>query len=187
MTHARMVLVDRDGTIGRCDAGEYILTPERFVLLPGAGQGLRALQDAGHRLAVVTNQAALGRGWIEPETLDAIHERMSELLAAHGVTAIEGVYVCPHVPEEGCSCRKPAPGLALRAARELGFDPRAAIVVGDRPADVEMGRRIGATTVLVRTGQAHGDDFPEAPDHVAAGLVEVAAIIAGLAEQEDTA
>ena len=175
-----MVLVDRDGTIDRCARGEYILEPDRFELLPCAGEGLRAMQDAGLRLAVVTNQAAIGRGWIDAARLDAIHDRMFRLLEAHGVLAIEGVYVCPHRPEEGCGCRKPATGLALRAADELGFDPTRAFVVGDRAADVAMGRQIGATTILVRTGQADGDTFDERPHHMADDLREAAGVIAEL-------
>jgi D-glycero-D-manno-heptose 1,7-bisphosphate phosphatase len=179
-----MVLVDRDGTIDRCEAGDYILSPDRFELLPGAAEGLRLLREAGLRLAVVTNQAAVGRGWIAPSALDAIHGRMTELLAAEGVDGIEGIYVCPHRPEDGCGCHKPAPGLALRAAGELGFDLASSFIVGDRGADIELGHRVGATTILVRTGQGAGDRFAEPPDHVAADLVEAAAIIAGLVGEE---
>ena len=179
-----MVLVDRDGTIDRCEAGDYILSPDRVELLPGAAEGLRLLREAGLRLAVVTNQAAIGRGWIDLATLDAIHARMTELLSAEGADGIEGIYVCPHRPEDGCDCRKPAPGLAVRAAGELGFELSRAFVVGDRAADVELGRRVGATTVLVRTGQHAGDRFEEPADHEAADLVEAAAIIAGLVGEE---
>jgi D-glycero-D-manno-heptose 1,7-bisphosphate phosphatase len=179
-----MVLVDRDGTIDRCDAGDYILSPDRVELLPGAAEGLRLLREAGLRLAVVTNQAAIGRGWIDPPALDAIHARMTELLSARGADGIEGIYVCPHRPEDECGCRKPAPGLAVRAAGELGFDLSRSFVVGDRAADVELGRRVGATTILVRTGQHAGDRFEELAHHVAADLVEAAAIIAGLVGEE---
>jgi D-glycero-D-manno-heptose 1,7-bisphosphate phosphatase len=181
----RMVLVDRDGTIDRCARGEYILEPERIELLPNAGPGLRAMQDAGLRLAVVTNQAAVGRGWIDHAKLDAIHERMLALLEEHGVRSIERVLVCAHRPEDGCGCRKPRTGLALRAADELGFDPEMAFVVGDRASDVAMGHEIGAATVLVRSGQADGDDFPQPPDHVTDDLLGAAAIIAALVRREE--
>jgi len=180
-----MVLVDRDGTIGRCASGEYILDPGSFELLPGAGEGLRTMQEAGLRLAVVTNQAAVGRGWIDAGDLDRIHARMLSLLRDLGVDAIEGVFVCPHRPEEGCRCRKPRAGLALRAADELGFDPARSFVVGDRAADMAMGRRVGATTVLVRSGQDADDTFDDRPDHVALDLREAAVIIAELAEREE--
>jgi histidinol-phosphate phosphatase family protein len=175
-----LVLVDRDGTLNEAAAGTYVLEPDQVVLVPGAANGLRALRRSGHLLALVTNQAAVGRGWIGRDGLDAIHERLFALLRAEGAPAFDGVYVCPHRPEEGCGCRKPAPGLALRAARELGADLTAAFVVGDRAGDVELARRVGATSILVRTGQAGSDDFPHPPDHEAADLVEAAAIIAGL-------
>lgn len=185
MTAPRMVLVDRDGTIDRCPSGEYILEADRFELIAGAGPGLRAMQDAGLRLAVVTNQAAVGRGWIDPAELDAVHERMLTLLDAHGVRTIEGIFVCPHRPEDRCGCRKPRTGLALRAARELHFDLELAFVVGDRASDMTMGHDIGATTILVRTGQADADAFPQPPDHVTADLLGAADIIEGLVGREE--
>jgi D-glycero-D-manno-heptose 1,7-bisphosphate phosphatase len=185
VTAPRMVLVDRDGTIDRCPPGEYILEPDRIELLAGAGPGLRAMQDAGLRLAVVTNQAAVGRGWIDQAGLDAVHERMLTLLDAYGVRTIEGIFVCPHRPEDRCGCRKPRTGLALRAARELDFDLGLAFVVGDRASDVTMGHEVGATTILVRSGQADADAFPQPPGHVTDDLLGAAAIIAGLVGRKE--
>ena len=179
-----MVLLDRDGTIDRCARGEYVLSVEQVELLPGAGDGLRAMQDAGARLAIVTNQAALGRGWIDEAELTAIHDRLLALLAASGVRSIEGVFVCPHRPEDGCDCRKPGDGLARRAAEELGFELRSAVVVGDRASDVEMGHRIGATTILVRTGQGDRDRFDRPPHHVVQDLPGAAAVVATMAREE---
>ena len=83
--------------------------------------------------------------------MEEIHDRLRGLLAAEGVT-IDGIYVCPHVPEDQCRCRKPLPTLLEQAARELGFEPRDCFAIGDKPSDIEMGRAVGATTVLVRTG-----------------------------------
>ena len=184
MTRRRYVLVDRDGTINEEVRGEYVLAAERMILIPGVAEGLRDLQQAGLRFAVVTNQSPVGRGWIDEPQLEAIHRRMLDLLAEAGVE-IDGIYVCPHRPDEGCSCRKPQPELALRAAAELDFSPREAFVVGDKDSDIEMGRRVGATTVLVLTGQ--GSEALEngvRPDHVAADMREAATIIRGLIEQE---
>jgi D-glycero-D-manno-heptose 1,7-bisphosphate phosphatase len=180
-----MVLVDRDGTIDRCEPGTYVLEPAGLELLPHAAEGLRAMQDAGLRLAIVTNQAAVGRGWIDGHRLDAIHARLLELLGAEGVHTVEGIFACPHRPEEACGCRKPETGLALRAAEELGFDLERAVVVGDRAADVAMGRRVGATTILVRTGQGGDDRFDEPPHHVSEDLLGAAGIIAALAGREE--
>jgi D-glycero-D-manno-heptose 1,7-bisphosphate phosphatase len=120
-------------------------------LLPGAAAGLRALRALGFGLVVVTNQSGLSRGYFDPSRLEQIHTRLSELLAAEHVH-LDGIYVCPHLPEHACACRKPRPGLVNRAAVELGFDPGRGMVVGDKVCDVELGRAVGALTVLVRTG-----------------------------------
>ena len=95
---------------------------------------------------------------------------------------MNGVYTCPHTPEDGCDCRKPEGGLARRAAGEWGFDPAQAFVVGDKPCDIDFGRRLGATTFLVLTGygKATRDDGAARPDYVVAGLPDVAATVAEL-------
>ncbi len=178
MTARRFALIDRDGTINVERRGSYVLSPADMRLIPGAAEGLRALTASGVGIAVVSNQAPVARGWIDARGLDAINSRMLELLSAEGVE-VEGVYCCPHDTGDGCDCRKPEPGLILRAGSELGFDPSTAFVVGDKESDIEAGRRAGARTVLVLTGQgiealAAGTDA----DHVAADLLEAAAIIA---------
>jgi D-glycero-D-manno-heptose 1,7-bisphosphate phosphatase len=172
----RFVLVDRDGTIN--EEVDYVLEPGQLRLIPGAAVALRELRELGLGIVVVTNQSPIGRGWLTPERLDAIHERLSELLAAEGAS-VDAYYACPHAPGEGCDCRKPATGLAVRAAAELGFDPTQAFVVGDHAGDVEMGRRIGARTILVRTGHGPEELEEAAPfaDHVVDDLAAAAAII----------
>ena len=172
----RCVLLDRDGTIV-FERG-YIRDPDEIELLPGAAAALRRLAKSGLALAVVTNQSAVGRGLLTEERLAEIHQRLRELLAVEEV-ALAGIYFCPHVPEDGCACRKPETGLFDRASRELGFLPSDSFVIGDKECDVELGRRAGATTVLVRTG--YGDDVAKdrsvLPDYVADDLAEAAGII----------
>jgi len=129
----------------------YLSHPEQVELLPGVGRALRRLRRLGLGLVVVTNQSAIGRGMFDEQRLAAIHDRLLTLLDDEGVS-LDGVYYCPHVPDDDCACRKPRPGLLERAARELRFDLRASFVIGDKACDVELGRRVGATTVLVRTG-----------------------------------
>lgn len=153
MSH-RAALLDRDGTL--IVERHYLSDPEAVELLPGAAAGLREMRRLGFRLVVVTNQSGLSRGYFDAEGLTAIHARLEDLLAAQGVT-LDGIYVCPHLPEQGCACRKPAPGLVLRAATDLGFDPTASIVVGDKPCDVDLGEAVGARPFLVRTG--YGDQI----------------------------
>jgi histidinol-phosphate phosphatase family protein len=158
----RFVALDRDGTI--IVERQYLSSPDQVELLPGAAAGLRAMREMGLGLVMVT-MVRLGE----------IHGRLRELLLAQDVE-LEGIYVCPHTPEDGCDCRKPLPGLLLRAGRELGFDPADALVIGDKPCDIELGRGLGATTILVRTG--YGAEYEAAgtvtADHVADDLVDAA-------------
>ncbi|HEX7464700.1 MAG TPA: HAD family hydrolase [Actinomycetota bacterium] len=174
MTGKRYVLLDRDGTINVHK--DYILDPADLELVPGSIEALRELEALGLGLLVVTNQSPVGRGWISEEQLEAIHNRLRSLLREGGVE-LDGLYVCPHRPEDGCDCRKPEPGLALRASEAHGFDPTETFVVGDHRRDVEMGRRIGARTILLRGGHV-GEEGTEAfADHVVADLDEAARVI----------
>lgn len=172
----RFVLLDRDGTI--VVERNYLSRPEQLELLPGAAEGLRALREMGFGLVVITNQSGVGRGYFSAAELDRIHSRLREMLAAEGVT-LDGIYCCPHTPEDNCDCRKPKPGLALAAARDLGFDPASAIVVGDKACDIDLGRNIGAATFLVNTGYGAAvcqcDDVM--PHFFVMDLVEAAAVI----------
>lgn len=149
MRARRFVLLDRDGTL--IAERNYLARAEDVELLPAAARGLHLLNQSGLGLAVLTNQSGLGRGYFDWAALDAIHARMTQLLAGEDVS-LAGIYVCPHVPDDGCACRKPQPGLAYRAAAELHFDPAASFVIGDKPCDIELGRRLDAVTFLVRTG-----------------------------------
>lgn len=182
---ARMVLLDRDGTINV--ERHYLASPEQVELLPGAAEGIRFLNDLGLPVAVVTNQSAVGRGYFGLDRLDAIHERLRELLARQGAH-LDGILVCPHRPDETCSCRKPSPGLAHQAARTFGGDLKVSFVVGDKPCDVELGKQIGATTFVVRTG--YGQHFLDSgavrPDHMADNLLEAARMIESLIAEDST-
>lgn len=145
----RFLLLDRDGTlIEECD---YLSRPEQVRLIPGAGETLARFQSAGWGLALLTNQSGIARGYFTTDDLDRVHQRLQELLDEHGVQ-LDGIYICPHGPSDGCDCRKPRTGLVDQAKAQLGFDPRNCVVVGDKSGDIELGRAVGATTVLVRTG-----------------------------------
>jgi D-glycero-D-manno-heptose 1,7-bisphosphate phosphatase len=173
----RFVLLDRDGTLNV--ERHYLADPDQLALLPGVVPALQQLRQLQLGLVVVTNQSGLARGYFTRADLDAIHSRLHLLLAEGGIH-LDGIYICPHGPDEGCSCRKPAPGLALAAAAAWGFNPADCFVVGDRPADIELGRALGATTILVRTG--YGEQTLQAggveSDFVAADLLEGARWIA---------
>jgi D-glycero-D-manno-heptose 1,7-bisphosphate phosphatase len=178
MSRRRFVLLDRDGTV--IVERHYLSDPEGVELIAGAAAGLRQLAGLGLGLVVVTNQSAIGRGLIDADRLDRIHRRMLDVLAAEGVQ-LDGIYYCPHRPEEGCDCRKPRTGLVDRATAQLCFDARRSFVVGDAASDMELGRAIGATRVLVRTGYgAETQAAGAAVDHVVADLREAATLIEGL-------
>jgi D-glycero-D-manno-heptose 1,7-bisphosphate phosphatase len=176
MTRRRFVLLDRDGTL--IIERHYLSDPQQVELIPGVAAGLRQLKNCQLGLVVITNQSGVGRGLFGQDTLDLIHRRLCELLEAQGVH-LDGIYLCPHLPEDKCPCRKPQPGLIELAAKELEFDPREAFVVGDKPCDIEVGRQVGATTFLVRTGygnQVAAQDMVT-PDYIVDGLNEAAHVI----------
>lgn len=183
MTPRRFVLLDRDGTIN-IDR-HYLADPAGLELLPHSLAGLQHLSRLGLGLAVVSNQSGIGRGYFTEETLDAIHLRLRQLLADGGVT-LDGLYSCPHVDADDCGCRKPRPGMVRQAAAAHGFDPAAAFVIGDKACDIDLGRAVGATTFLVRTGagsQATAD-VQQRADYVVTDLAEAAAVIATLLETQ---
>ena len=164
------VLLDRDGTI--IVDQHYQKDPDQTVLTPNAREGLDALRAAGCRLVLVTNQSGIARGLLTEQDMHAVNTRMVELLGgdAH---YFAGVYWCPHGPDEDCACRKPRPGMALRAARELGFAPADAWVIGDSTRDAAMGRAAGMHTILL------GQPAPDAADYAAADLLDAARRILG--------
>ncbi len=176
MTQTRFVALDRDGTI--IEQQEYLSQPGDVRLLPAAAAGLRSMRAMGLGLVVVTNQSAVGRGFFNLAQVEAVHARLRELLRAQGVE-LDGIYTCPHTPGDGCECRKPRPGLLLRAARELGFHPADAFVIGDKPCDIDLGRGVGATSILVRTGYGAGHEAAGevAAHHVADDLLAAAEFV----------
>lgn len=173
----RTVFLDRDGVIN--EEIDLLATPDEFRLLPGAAEAVARLNAAGMTVVVVTNQSVVARGLCTPAGLEAIHDRMRDLLAGAGAR-VDAVYFCPHHPEThhrdggdpalrvACGCRKPAPGMLLRAAREHGIDLAAAVMVGDRPTDVLAARRAGVRSILV--GSRPPADADPRPDARAASL-----------------
>jgi D-glycero-D-manno-heptose 1,7-bisphosphate phosphatase len=173
------VLLDRDGTL--IEERNYITDAGQVQLIPGAARSLRRLKEMGLGLVVITNQSALGRGYLDEAGLSAIHEKLHALLREEKVR-LDAIYYCPHKPDDDCSCRKPRSGLVERAAKDLRFDPGESFVIGDKASDVEMGRNVGATTLLVRTGygaQAAADGAAQ-PDYVVSDLSAAAEVIAQL-------
>jgi D-sedoheptulose 7-phosphate isomerase len=176
MTDKPVVMVDRDGVINR-NLEQGVRHWEEFEFLPGSLQGLELLARHGHRVVVVSNQAAIGRGHLTPAQLSDINRRMSAEVLAHG-GSIDAIYVCPHSPEDECDCRKPAPGLLHRASADLGFALADSYFVGDHPTDIEAAEATGAKPVLVTSGRTSPLEIATQNGHLVAGdLLEAADLI----------
>jgi histidinol-phosphate phosphatase family protein len=157
---SRFVFLDRDGTLVRDTRYPHRL--EDYELLPGVGPALRRLRAAGYRLAIVTNQSGIGRGMFAEADFERFQGALLADLARADV-AIDRSYHCPHLPEAGCPCRKPAPGMLWRARDELGAELGASWVVGDSAADVGLAARAGcrgAVRLAPEPGAAPPDERP---------------------------
>ena len=157
----------------------YLSDPNQVDLLHGTLSGLARMSAIGLGLIVATNQSGIARGYFDHRTLRRINKKMASLLAEGGVV-LDGIFVCPHHPDDGCLCRKPQPGLVLQAAARLGFDPARSFVIGDKASDLELGRRIGAFSILVTTGygmSVRSSVSAETADAVVSSLIEAAAVI----------
>ena len=155
----KLILLDRDGTVN--EEVHYLSSPDQLKLISGAAEGIRRLNQAGFAVAIITNQSGVARGFLSVATLELIHHRLRKLLDAEGAV-IDGIFFCPHLPSDECSCRKPQPQLAHYAAREIGITLEGVIVIGDKECDILLGKAIKATTVLVRTG--HGTHYEPSPE-----------------------
>jgi heptosyltransferase-2 len=144
------VFLDRDGTLNY-DSG-YLKSASELKLLPGVGPALARLKAAGARLVVVTNQSGVGRGILTLKDLEAIHARLEGLLEQDDA-ALDAIYFCPHHPDDGCRCRKPARGMVDRAVSELQVDLRRSYLIGDHARDVQLAKAVGAKAILVTSGR----------------------------------
>jgi histidinol-phosphate phosphatase family protein len=165
------VLLDRDGTL--VVNVPYNGDPDLVRPMPGARDAVARLRAAGMPLAVVSNQSGIGRGVVTAQQVDAVNRRIEELLGPVGPWLL-----CPHHPDDGCSCRKPQPGLLREAARALGVDPARCAVVGDIGADVEAARAVGARAVLVPNADTLQQEVDTAPE-VARDLEEAVDMLIG--------
>ncbi len=145
------IILDRDGVINQ-DSDAFIKDPDEWIPIPGSLEAIARLTQAGYRVVVATNQSGVARGLFDLETLEAIHRKMEVEIERHG-GRLEGIYYCPHGPDDGCSCRKPKPGLLLQIGLDLNTDLSHAIAVGDSLRDLQAAAAVGSTPVLVLTGK----------------------------------
>ncbi len=158
----RAVFLDRDGVINVCRR-DHVKKWEEFQFLPGAVEALNRLAKSEFLIIVTTNQAAIHRQQVDDATVRDIHARMTAEVERGG-GHIHAVYYCPHLPEENCDCRKPRPGMYLRAKWKFNIDLKRSYVVGDTRADVEVAHAIGAQPILVLSGW--GCDHRTLPEHL---------------------
>jgi D-glycero-D-manno-heptose 1,7-bisphosphate phosphatase len=153
----KAVFLDRDGVLV-VDRG-LVTRPEEFDIMKGVPEALHVLKNAGYLLIVVTNQAVVARGLISERDLEELHRALQEMLSKRGAPPLDAVYSCPHHPSADlpglrmvCECRKPRPGMLLKAAEEHSVELNLSHMIGDRFTDILAGRRAGCRTTLLETG-----------------------------------
>ena len=167
------VFLDRDGVIA--DEVGYLNRISRFRMFPFAANSIRLLNEAGLAVIVVTNQSGVGRGYFPQSLVQEVHDAMTRQLATAGAK-LDGIYYCPHISAQNCSCRKPKTGMLDKAAAEHGLDLKHSFVVGDKYGDIELARNASARGILVRTGYGAGEiaahlrNWPSQPDYIADDL-----------------
>ena len=163
MSTGGAVFLDRDGTL--IEEVGYLDRPERVDLYPYSIEAIRALNRAGLKVVMVTNQSGVARGFFSEAVVHAVHGHIADLLAAGGAW-LDAYYYCPHHSDgrlaeytRTCGCRKPGRGMVDRAVEEFGIDPARSFTVGDRWLDVALARAVGAKGVLVRTGYGSTEEL----------------------------
>jgi len=169
------VFMDRDGTINE-EVG-YLCRAEELVLIPAAAEAIRLVNEEGMKAVVVTNQSGVAKGYFTEEDVRLINGRLAEMLRDEGAI-IDRFYYCPHHPTEGrypyrvaCTCRKPEPGMLLRAAADLDIDLARSYLIGDMLKDLDAAHRVGAKGILVRTGYGKNVGITDEPDYVAEDIL----------------
>lgn len=176
----RAVFLDRDGVIN-ADRDDYVKNAAELVIYPFAPEAIRVLNDDGWAVMVVSNQQGIAKGIISEDDLLRMQEEIARRVEEGG-GKITAFYYCKHLASDECKCRKPQPGLILRAAREHGIDLNQSVMVGDSERDIAAGQAAGCRTILVLTGKLSREDVPSLgckPDFIADTLAEAAVIITG--------
>jgi D-glycero-D-manno-heptose 1,7-bisphosphate phosphatase len=168
MNSKKAIFLDRDGVINQ-DPPHYAHRIDQLALIDGSGQAIRALNDAGFTVIIITNQSGVAKGLYPEEDFHIFNNAMLELLAGHNAS-VDAIYYCPHHPEAkvekyrvNCTCRKPKPGMLIEGGKRFDINFTSSFLVGDKWSDIEAGRSVGCKTILVRTG--HGQEEYEREKH----------------------
>lgn len=162
----KLIILDRDGVINK-DSDDYIKSPDEFIPIPGSLEAIAQLNHAGYTVMVATNQSGIARGYYDIDTLNRMHEKLKRLLNNFG-GHIDGIFFCPHGPDDNCNCRKPKAGLYQEIADRLNISLQDVPVVGDSLRDIQSARAVGAKPFLVKTGKgettlAKGEELEGVP------------------------
>ena len=185
---SRVAFLDRDGTI--IEEKDFIRTADQIEFMPGSIDAIKMLRSLGYKIVVVSNQSGIGRGILTEKMVTEVNASFLRRLEDEDAPA-DALYFCPHHPDDNCDCRKPKTGMIERAVGELGLDLENAVVIGDKLADVKLGRNIGAKTILVLTGYGRKvlDELrdwnpDEKPDFVAENLLGAASWLKDLVNEK---
>ncbi len=164
----KAAFLDRDGTL--IEEVNFLSNVDDLRVFPFTFEALKLLKDAGFLIVVVTNQSGIGRGIYDEAAMNAIHEEMQAQLDG----MIDAFYFCPHLPCDGCSCRKPNLGMLEAAVRDFSIDLANSWMIGDKKIDVEAGKKAGSKTAMVMTGygRGHADQLDSKPDVLAENLLD---------------
>jgi len=151
----KLIALDRDGVINE-DSSSYVKSLEEWRAVSGSMEAIAKLNQHGYKVVVATNQSGIARGYFTMATLNSIHQKM--LVEVKGVGGqIDGIFVCPHAPEDYCECRKPKPGLLLQAAHKFNVSPREILMIGDSIRDILAAKNCGATAIFIKTSKKIDD------------------------------
>lgn len=147
----KLIVLDRDGVINH-DSDAYIKSKEEWLPIDGSLDAIARLNHSGYTVVVASNQSGLARGYFDIEALSSMHRKMDEMLAKVG-GQVDAVFYCPHAPDDGCTCRKPKPGMLLEIGQRFNVSLKDVIFIGDSISDVKAASNANAKAVLVRTGK----------------------------------
>ena len=170
----RAIFIDRDGTISE-EVG-YMYHAGLYKPFPWAGPAVRRVNESGMKAVLITNQSGVGRGYFDEASVGQVHAILEAELSRHQAK-LDAIYVCPHHPEANCECRKPRPGMLLKAKQDLDLDLARSFVIGDKFVDVDLAHAVGAHSVLVLTGYGRGElerhkNRPDQPHVIAENLLD---------------
>ncbi len=175
-----LIILDRDGVINE-DSSEFIKSAAEWIPIPGSLTAIADLNRAGHTVVVATNQSGLARGLFSEADLNAIHQKMARALAAVS-GHIDGIFYCPHHPDDHCDCRKPKPGLLLQIAQQFPTDFKDALLIGDAERDIACARAVNCPAVLVKTGKGLGTLTATDLEQTVPVFADLAAVVTAILE-----